>query len=156
MRILLILLLLTGVCFAQEAQDPPLNKKYSYHDFQGQVFTDAKEFNNTLIVGSGFGVHEKPYSIVFPKDMTGVRFRLCVLTNAVIPEGNIVEDSCVTGNILPMNDGEYWLVDKDLKPIEPLKKERFIKYGLSTDPKDIPKVKTKEPITVTAAKAVAQ
>lgn len=153
-KTIMILLLCSGLCYAQN-KELKKNEKYSYGDFQGQYFKDSSEFNNTLIVGSCFGVNNQPYSKVFPEDMIGVTFRLCNLANAVIPEGNIIESNCVNSQIKAQNDGEDWVVDKDLKPVEPLKKDRFQALSLSIDPKDIPAEKLEESVTQTAIKAVA-
>ena len=127
-----------------------LNKEYSYKDFTGQYLTDvpAEEFNNSEIVGSCFHIGNQPFSDVFPPDMTGVTFTKCSLSNIIIPPGNTVGEGCQHRQIKTQNDGEMWLVDKDGKPIEPLRKDRFEKLGLSTDPKDIPATKQETMITV--------
>lgn len=158
MKLLLILFLLTSVCYAQEI---PVNQKYSYQDLSSRSKIDFRkvpieEINNTEIIGSGFGNKGIPYSKCFPDGMTGVIFTRCNLDNCIIPDGNIIGLGCTNKQHKAMNDGENWIIDKDLKPVEPLHKDRFEKYGLSTDPKDIPTSPLKESVTQTASKGVIQ
>lgn len=124
-----------------------INEKYSFRDFVGQEFTklDAEEFNNTEIVGSNFWQDNKPFTSIFPEGMRGVTFKRCCLDNVVIPEGNIVvldgADKCSNLQLKTQNDNEYWVVDKELKPIEPLERKQFLRLGLSLDPSSIPLTK---------------
>ena len=149
MRFLIIFLLLVSTCYAGE-----INKKYSYRDLSSRwgKFKDvpAEEINDTEIIGSGFGQNGIPYSQCFPEGMKGVLFTSCNLDNCIIPNGNTVGEGCTNKHHMVMNDGENWIVDEDLKPIEPLKKNRFEALGLSIGPKDIPL--TKQTISVTQKK----
>lgn len=154
---LALLLCLLGNAYGQDAKKP-LNEKYSYRDLSIRTMDSreipVEELNNTTIKGSGFG-RRVPYGDCFPKDMTGVVFIDCNLDNCVAPEGNTVIGGTNKQHAV-MNDGENWIVDKDLKPVEPLKPYRFDAYNLSKDPADIPLVPLKESVTTTASKAVAE
>jgi hypothetical protein len=132
-------------------EEEKINEKYSYKDFLDQDLSklDAKEFNNTVIVGSCFYQQKAPDTIVFPSDIVGVTFRKCNLDNVFIPFGNNIE-SGTNKKLAEQNDKATWIVDKDLKPIEPLNKDEFIKLKLSIDPKDIPTEKVA--ISVVTAK----
>ena len=100
------------------------------------VGVSAEELNNTTIIGTCFAQKE-PRTNVFPVGMTGVVFQDCHLGNCNIPLGNTVIGG-IHEHYAPQKDGEYWVVDKDLKPISPLSPERFDNYSLSKDVKSIP------------------
>ena len=104
-----------------------------------QSFKDvpSKEFNNTEIIGTCF-YNETVNAEIFPSDMTGVTFSKCNLDNIKIPVGNTVEASCCIKRVKVQNDNEDWILDNDLKPVEPLDIAHLIKEGKSIDPKDIP------------------
>jgi hypothetical protein len=109
----------------------------------------AKDFNNSEIVGSNFA-QEEPFTSAFPSDMIGVTFIKCNLGNCNIPAGNTVEGFNKHYKI--QNDGEYWIVNEELKAIEPLSPKRYEEFGVSKDPKDLPIEKLEESIIVTAVK----
>lgn len=110
----------------------------------------AKDFDNSEIVGSCFA-QEEPFADVFPPAMTGVTFTgNCNLGNCNIPSGNTIIGT--NRHYKEQNDGECWIVDSSLKPIEPLSPKRYDKFGLSKNPKDLPAEKMEESIIVTAAK----
>ena len=118
-----------------------INEKYSYANLSGQDFTkvDAKEFNNSEIVGSGFAFRDwSKDNNVFPPTMTGVTFTACNLDNVIIPPGNIIGEKTCNVRYMVQADGEDWLVDVDGIPYEPFKLERLIKAGKNTDPSKIP------------------
>ncbi len=118
-----------------------MNEKYSYKDFMDKSFTDrpASEFDNSEIVGSCFYQQGHPeLKKIFPAGMTGVIFRRCNLDNVFVPLTCTVESNCSHRRIKAQNDKEDWIVDSDLKPIEPACKNLFIEKGMSIDPKDIP------------------
>lgn len=122
-----------------------MNEKYSYKDFtqKSLAHLDASEFNNSEIIGSCF-YHETPTE-VFPPDILGVTFTKCNMDNVILPEGNTIVGGC--HRMLKLqNDLEDWIIDKDGNPVEPTNKERFIRLGLSIDPKDIPAEKAAENI----------
>ena len=48
------------------------------------------------------------------------------------------------------NDGEYWVIDKDKKPVEPLSVKYFDEFRISKNPKNIPSKKLDTPILTTA------
>jgi hypothetical protein len=125
-----------------------LNEKYSYKDFNNQDFSnlDPAELNNSEIVGSCFH-QNNPASRIFPENMTGVTFQGCNLDNTIVPPGNTVENTCCHKSFGVENDGEYWLLDASLKPVSPLKPDRYDKLNLSKDPKDLPLNRLDEPIT---------
>lgn len=126
-----------------------LNEKYSYQSLKRKAFLDVDpaEFNDSEIIGSGF-YQDQPYSDVFPKDVKGLVLTKCNLDNVNIPEGATVNGGC-NNHILTQNDGEYWIVDENLKPIRPRDAEKFVECGLSTDPKALPAEPLAEPITFT-------
>jgi hypothetical protein len=131
------------------------NEKYSHKDFTDQIFThtDLSEWNNTEIIGSCF-YNQIPLTKVFPSEIKNVKFIGCNLNNIIIPDGCTVEGGCHI-LIQVQNDGEDWILDKDLNPIEPLNKTQFEKLGLSIDPKDITNVKVNIPITSTKYEQLA-
>ena len=121
-----------------------INEKYSYKNFIRRKFKsiDAQEFNNTEIVGTCFYQENSPDSDIFPDEMAGVTFTKCNLDNVLIPLGNIVNGGCnrrikVQNPTIDNPTPEDWILDNLGNPIEPVNKERFIKKGLSIDPKDI-------------------
>jgi len=148
MRWVTLVILLFAVSVGAEEK---INEKYSYKDFMGGSLRNVKveELNNTVIVGSCFYREGVPNCKVFPDDMVGVTFRSCNLDNVFVPLGNIVEKSCCHRNIKDQNDWEDWILDKDLKPIEPMNKKQRFEVGVSIDPKDIPIIKlTKEEVKI--------
>jgi len=114
------------------AQISAMKRGFKYMDLTKEL---AKDFNNTEIIGSSFAQRE-PFTDVFPSDMTGVTFINCNLNNCNIPVGNTVEGG-TNKHHKTQNDCEEWVVDAQLKPIEPLSPERYDKFGLSKNPKDI-------------------
>ncbi|MBU2249108.1 MAG: hypothetical protein KKD77_20340 [Gammaproteobacteria bacterium] len=126
-----------------------LNEKYSYQSHKRKKFLDVGpiEFNDMEIIGACF-YQDTPYSDVFPKDIRGVIFRNCNLDNCNIPAGATVI-SGTNKQILDQTDGEYWIVDRDLNPIEPRDKDKYIEYGLSINPIDLPLGPLKENILYT-------
>jgi len=79
-----------------QADELPLNEKYSNKNFMGRSFKDipASEFNNTRISNSCF--YQKPPKIdadIFPDGMTGVEFEQCNLDNVKIATGNTVKST---------------------------------------------------------------
>jgi len=136
--IIIIALLLCSTAWAAQ------NKKHSFKDFTHRKFVnvDAKEFNNSEIVGTCFYQEGDPDQDVFPAGMTGVTFKRCNLDNVKIPAGNFVVtegwEKCSTRSIKVQNDLEDWILDAENKPVEPVSKEFFIEKGISIDPKDIP------------------
>ena len=128
-----------------------VNKKWSYGDFSGKTWKhlDPKEFNDSEIHCSAFGISNTPRADVFPDGMTGVVFYHCNLDNCLVPTGNTIMPDCCTNQHKRQKDKEQWIVDEQNNPIEPLKKARFEKYNLSTDPKDIPQEEVKiSPVVV--------
>ena len=138
-----------------------LKKKISYKQysaactamksgFKNKSFVDISpdEFSNKIIVGSNFSQNE-PDTRVFPNGVVNCTLKNCVALNAIIPAGFILENTR-NERIKTQNDGEYWIVDKDLKPISPLKPERYEKFNLSKDPKNIPSKPLKQSIIMTA------
>ena len=128
-----------------------INQRYSYKSFKGKSFVSvsSKDFANTEIIGASF-YQPEPHTDVFPKlahDEVCTLTR-CNLDNCNLPEGYVAKGG-TNKHILSQNDEEYWIVDKDLNPIEPRDKSKFIDLGLSIDPRDIPVTKLKEPITYT-------
>ena len=114
-----------------------INNKYSYKSFKRQNLSNRSpdEFNNTEIIGSCF-FQDEINTVCFPA-ITGVTFTRCNLDNAVVPAGNTVNGG-THKNKKVQNDGEWWVVDSDGKPIEPQSPEQYDALGLSKDPKDLP------------------
>ena len=124
-----------------------INEKYSHKDFTHKILTDTKpeEWNDTEVVNSCF-YNETPNTDVFPEGIKGVKFIRCNLDNVVVPETCTIEDG--THKLIQVqNDLEDWILDADLRPVEPVDKARFVKLGLSTDPLSIPATKAKESCT---------
>lgn len=147
--LILCFLLMTSGCplWAQE-----INEKYSYKDFSNQSFKDVKpeEFNNTTIIGSCFYQNANDPNIkiksdiqkdIFPNGMTGAIFDKCNLDNVYVPSGNTVLGTSCHRIIQKQNDLHNWIMDKDLKPVEPVNKRAFEELNLSKNPKDIPLIK---------------
>uniref|UniRef100_A0A6M3KET1 Uncharacterized protein n=2 Tax=viral metagenome TaxID=1070528 RepID=A0A6M3KET1_9ZZZZ len=116
-----------------------VNQTYSYQDFSNQsmVSVEKEGLDGTIIRGTNFS-QNTPFAEVFPAGMTGVQFEKCNLDNCIVPEGNTVFENCSHRSIALMNDREWWTVDGNGDPVEPVRKTLFIAYGLSIDPDDIP------------------
>lgn len=147
MRFLLVFLLICPLAFAQP--EKPINEKYSYKGFpyHNLSFKDrpTEEFNDTIIVGSCFYQEwvegdKDVAKDIFPDGMKGVIFRQCNLDNVYVPPGNKIEGG--TNKLIKIqNDRDDWILDDNLKPIKPMNKEERLKFGISIDPKKIPKRK---------------
>ena len=126
-----------------------LNEKYSYQSWKRKTFVDvdAKEFNDSEIIGACY-YQDTPYTDVFPADVAGLTLTRCNLDNVNIPVGVTVKGG-TNQHINTMNDGEYWIVGKDGKPIAPRDAAKFDECGLSKDPRDIPATMVAVPVTVT-------
>jgi hypothetical protein len=131
------------------------NEKYSHKNFTDQILThtDPSEWDDTDVIGTCF-YNQKPLTEVFPSEIKNVKFIGCNLDNIIIPDGCTIEGGCHR-LIQVQNDGEDWLIDKDLNPIEPLNKTQFEKLGLSIDPKDISGTKVNVPLTITKYEQLA-
>lgn len=130
-----------------------MNEKYSYKDFlqKSLTETDPKEWDGTEVIGSCFA-QETPNTTVFPA-ITGVKFIKCNLDNCVIPKDCTVEGG--TNKLIQVqNDGEDWILDTSLNPVEPVDKARFLRFKLSVLPADIPATKPSLSVTQTAEKAI--
>lgn len=117
---------------------PPLNKEYSYKDFTAKDLTktDPKIWNDTEVIGTCFHQHI-PKTKVFPEGMTGVTFTRCNLDNVVVPKECTINGGCHRW-IAVQKDGEDWILDDALNPVEPLNKALFTKLGLSTSAAALP------------------
>ena len=126
----------------------PSNEKYSHKDFTHKILTDTapEEWNDTEVVNSCF-YNETPLTKVFPDGIKGVKFIACNLDNIVIPEGCTVEGG--TNKLIQVQkDGEDWILDKDLNPVEPVNKAMFVKLGLSIDPVALPLAESAVSVTM--------
>ena len=76
----LCIIMISTSCFAE------VNKKYSYQDFMNMSFTkvDAKEFNNSTIIGTNFYQFEKVKEDIFPDELVNVIFKKCNMDNVLI------------------------------------------------------------------------
>jgi len=125
------------------------NEKFSHKDFMHKILTDTdpKDWDDTEVVGSCF-YNETPRTKVFPDGIKNVKFIGCNLDNIVIPETCTME-KCTNKLIQVQSDLNDWILDEDLKPVEPLNKARYIKLGVSYDPKDLPGIKVAENVLET-------
>lgn len=124
-----------------------MNKKYSYKDFTGKTLigTDLKEWNDTEVIGSCF-YNETPNTKVFPDGIKGVKFIKCNLDNVVVPKECTIEGGC--HRLIQMQkDGEDWLLDENLNPVEPMNKNDYVKLGLDISPAAIPTSSVAVPVT---------
>ena len=117
-----------------------LNDKFSTKDFTGvQGIINYKDISG-VVYASCFS-QEIPDIHIFPDDMIGVTFVKCNLDNVFIPAGNTIID-CSQRRFKIQTDLNDWIIGLDNKPIEPIDKKIFVKFGLPVpDPKDIPIVK---------------
>ena len=129
------------------------NDKYSHKLFKIKDLINDRDINNQVIYSSCFCC-DKPESQMFPEDMKGVKFYNCNLDNCIIPDGNEVISGSVR-RFKVQNDNEDWIIDRNDKLIEPINKKIFVKLGLSTDPKDIPKTKIKGCLTINKCDLIA-
>jgi len=118
--------------------------EYSFEDFTNQKLFDATDLDGSVIVGSCFyqdpdSQDADPRVKVFPDDMQGVTFIECNLDNVYVPPGNTVDLLCSCRRIKRQNDGESWILNEDLVPIEPLSKERLAAVGGNIVPRKIPR-----------------
>ena len=119
------------------------SKKYSFQDFTNQHLRTATDLDGTIIIGSCFyqvcsAAHAgDPLKHIFPEDMRDVFFVECNLDNVYIPPGNTL-NQCSHRRIKRMNDGEYWFVGEDFKPIEPIHKKRLELLQANVNPEKIP------------------
>jgi hypothetical protein len=120
------------------------NSKYSFKDFTDQKFLDAIDLDDAMIVSSCFYQSCSPDHVgdpqveIFPRTMHGVTFVQCNLDNVYIPPGNTIDPSCSHKRIKPQSDGESWLLDEHLRPVEPKRKRILELLGANVDPRDIP------------------
>lgn len=120
------------------------SKKYSFQDFTGKKLLDADDLNDVVIIGSCFYQvclvdHEgEPLMHIFPEDMRGATFIECNLDNVYVPPGNTVDSSCSRLKAKYMNDGENWILDDNLAPVEPVRKTSLLALGENVDPARIP------------------
>jgi hypothetical protein len=129
------------------------NDKYSQRLFKVKDLIDAKGLDGQVIYSSCFSC-EEPDSPMFPEKMKGVKFYNCNLNNCLIPEGNEVIGGSQK-RIIVQKDNEDWIVDESDKPVEPINKKFFIKLGLSTAPKDIPKTRIEGCLTTNKQDLIA-
>jgi len=130
-----------------------INEKYSYKNFSSKSFIDVSplEFNGKGdIVNSDFSqeiLESEPVEMksIFPAGISGVRFIGGNYDNVKIPETcELLHNDqqgtlCSNKLIKECNDRHNWEFDKNTKkPKEPIDKNRFVLFGISTDPKDIP------------------
>ncbi len=93
---------------------------------------------------------KEPNTEVFPADITTTFDDKCDLTNIKMPAGSVF-NSERNKQVKVQNDGETWIVNKKLEPVEPLHPKRYEEFGLSKDPKNIPSKMLPIPITEKAA-----
>ncbi len=130
------------------------DESYSFKDMTGWDLADRRDMDGKVIFGSCLA-HETPGAPTLPANLKGATFIRCNLDNVRVPAGNTVID-CSTRRIKAQNDGEDWVLDASLKPVEPVNKKHFMNLGLSTDPKDIPKKKLDRPVTAAKIEEIAR
>lgn len=116
-----------------------------------------KNMDNLVIYGANFD-RESPEE-VFPKDMKGTVFLCAHLDNVFIPKGTDKEPNYIFNEIdgqecgshkyyKVQTDKEDWVIDPQTNtPLEPINKDAYKHFGISTDPKDLPKMELDAPIT---------
>lgn len=125
------------------------NENYSFQDFTNQHLRAATDLNDIIVVGSCFyqvcseEFLGDPFMRIFPGDMYGVTFVECNLDNVYVPPGNVMHE-CSHRRIKRMADGEYWFVDENIKPTEPIHKKRLMRLKENVDPRKIPTEKISE------------
>lgn len=133
-----------------------INEKYSYKSFKRKTFRniDASEFSNSEIIGACF-YQEIPYSRIFPDGIVDCVFTKCNLDNCNIPEGCTVNKG-TNKQIKLQKDGEYWIVDEGLNPVEPRDKDKYISFGISINPIDLPLEQLSESVLTTKDPEIIQ
>lgn len=128
---------------------------YDNKDCTGWDLSDRTDMDGLVIEGLCLS-QAFPNSHVLPESLTGVTFSYCNLDNVFMPPGNTVEN-CSTRCWQAQNDGEDWLLDPDtLEPIAPLNGDGFERFGLSQNPKDLPKEPLDKSILQIADAALAE
>lgn len=150
MRVFILMLVFIGIVYAEDKPintiDKPINTMYSFKNLSMVDLSNepAENFNNTTIKGSSF-YRESKYNDdgtkipkdVFPKDMKGVVFDRCNLDNVKVPNGNTILPNCSHRKIKVQSDGQDWILDESLNPVEPVNPAYSIKLGLSINPEDL-------------------
>ena len=138
-------------CLTADAVSYPCDYELSNRVFTNWNFKDVTwlSLSSKTICRSSF-YNENPEVDIWPSTMTGVMFVDCNLDNVYdkIPPGNTVIGGSQR-KFKVQNDGEDWILNPgNLSPVEPADKERFLKLGISTNPRNIPSDKMEEPITM--------
>lgn len=115
-----------------------VSEKYSNKDMTGWDLSDRTDMSGLVIHGFCLS-NEKPDANVLPSDLRGVTFLACNLDNVVIPDGNILIN-CSNRRFQVQTDGDDWVVNQELEPLEPLNKKHYQMMGKSIDPADLPEV----------------
>lgn len=119
------------------------SEKYSFQDFTNQYLREAADLDGSVVVGSCFyqvcsyDFVGDPLRHIFPEDMQEVVFVDCNLDNVYIPPGNTMR-GCSHRRIKQMNDREYWFIDENLTPTEPIHKKRLMRLKANVNPSKIP------------------
>ena len=132
-----------------EGQTITFNDKYSGkgYPYHGLSFKDATDLKPGTIIYASVFYQEwakgdvKVEKHIFPDTMKGVTFYNCNLDNVYVDE---TKNTIIGGTHLAIqvqNDWDDWVLDNNLKPIEPMNKERRMEAGISINPKDISSVK---------------
>lgn len=116
-----------------------ISDKYSNKDMTGWDLSLNDDMNGIVVYNSCLS-NETPNAKILPPNLIGSTFIDCNLDNVLIPIGNIVID-CSIRKFQIQNDNVDWIVDDNLKPIEPVSKVIFILQGKSIDPTTIPLTK---------------
>ena len=119
------------------------NDELSNKDFTKRILLEKSIPEGAVIFGSCFS-HETLDTVVFP-DVQDLTLINCNLDNVYLNPLWIII-GCSARRYKVQNDREDWIVDKDDKPKEPIRKEKYIEFGLSIDPKDLPIEPLKENI----------
>lgn len=106
------------------------------------------KFNNKTLKNSCIA-QRNPNTKVFPDGIVNCTLVNWNTNNCIIPAG-ITLSGGSNKQVKRQNDGENWIVDKNLKPVSPLIPEEYDKYGLSKKPQDIPSQPLKQSIIITA------
>lgn len=146
--ILNLFLCLNHYCFAGTVEWNGIQITYddavSLKDFT--VKTVPALTPGTTVYGSCFS-KEVPETVIFRAATNRVTFIECNLDNVFVPaNANIVKTVYRTPprKFKVQNDLEDWILNDDLTPKEPMRKEEYLRLGISIDPRDLPLIPLSE------------
>lgn len=119
------------------------NDDVSFQLYQQKLDLPSELFNGKVVYASSF-YHETPKTRPFIGKLKDVTFVKCNLDNVLFDvQDKVTLIQCSCKNFSVQNDNEDWILDSELKPIEPINKKMLELQGKNTDPMKIPKEKVK-------------